>query len=230
MIRTNNTTILKVLVGSRAYGTSREDSDYDYRGVFILPTSQLLAIGSKPKTTDWFEGKEDNTLWELAHFCQLALHCNPTILETLVAQPVEITPYGCELQRLFPHFLDADRITFAFKGYASNQRKKMFDKEISHTGSRWTKFAQAYIRVLYQGSVLLAEGRLSVRLPDAVIKQLLKIKNEELSKGDVIDLAAFYEDQIGKQLSRKKHRFCQDIDKINKFILRVRKENWEEVK
>jgi predicted nucleotidyltransferase len=30
--------ILKVLVGSRAHDLYTEDSDYDYRGVFIYPT------------------------------------------------------------------------------------------------------------------------------------------------------------------------------------------------
>ena len=32
-----NSCIFRYVSGSRAYGTEREDSDYDYRGVFLAP-------------------------------------------------------------------------------------------------------------------------------------------------------------------------------------------------
>lgn len=31
--------VLKVLVGSRAHGLHNQDSDFDYRGVYVAPTS-----------------------------------------------------------------------------------------------------------------------------------------------------------------------------------------------
>ena len=43
-------TILKVLTGSRAYGLDTPESDYDYHGVYVTPTSELLAIGPNPPT------------------------------------------------------------------------------------------------------------------------------------------------------------------------------------
>ena len=45
--------ILKVLVGSRAHGLADEDSDYDYRGVYVNATTDILSIGHKYKGNHW---------------------------------------------------------------------------------------------------------------------------------------------------------------------------------
>ena len=39
--------ILKVLVGSRAHELHNKNSDYDYRGVFVLPTSEIFSLNYK---------------------------------------------------------------------------------------------------------------------------------------------------------------------------------------
>src|SRR3990167_7324772 len=105
--------ILRVLVGSRAHGLAGPDSDYDYRGVFVRPTSELLSIGAKPYLTQWTEAdkakgeKLDDTAWEVGHFLQLATHCNPTILEVLAAPRVDEgsdwSSWGTDLRGLFPY-------------------------------------------------------------------------------------------------------------------------------
>lgn len=37
--------ILRTIVGSKAHGLARADSDTDYREVFVIPPSQMLALG-----------------------------------------------------------------------------------------------------------------------------------------------------------------------------------------
>jgi predicted nucleotidyltransferase len=71
------TTLLKVLVGSRAHKLHTETSDYDYRGVFVVPTEDFLKIGiAKPQQTSWIEGDIDDTSWEIGKFLFLATKCN----------------------------------------------------------------------------------------------------------------------------------------------------------
>ena len=103
--------ILKALVGSRAHGLAGPDSDADYRGVFVTPTSDLLRIGQRQSDTRWVEGekaadigtaKVDDTAWELGHFLSLATHCNPTILEVFAAPVVAGTPEGYAVRELLP--------------------------------------------------------------------------------------------------------------------------------
>lgn len=221
-----NKQILSVLVGSRAHGLHTEDSDYDYRGVFIAPTSDFLRIDSKPKTTSWIEGDTDETSWEVAHYCFLASRCNPTILETLVSPVEKSTEDGDELRTLFPHFLDATYIHNAFKGYSNNQRKKMFDKDISQKGHRWEKFAIAYVRTLWQGTCLFETGILPIEVLPLMKRDLMKIKNGKLSKGEAVDLALDWEVKIDEAYEQNKGRFMPDINKINEFILKIRRENW----
>ncbi len=60
------TTILKVVVGSQAHGLATPESDFDYRGVFVVPTAEILSLNGTTKTTNWIEGKDDDTSWELA--------------------------------------------------------------------------------------------------------------------------------------------------------------------
>ena len=76
------TQILKVLVGSRAHGLARPDSDYDYCGVYVTPTRELLSLRHKPKDKTWVEGaREDDTSYEVGHFLREATRSSPAMLE-----------------------------------------------------------------------------------------------------------------------------------------------------
>lgn len=142
--------ILKVLVGSRAHGLHNEDSDHDYRGVFIQPTSEILKLGKTKRHTSWIEGKIDDTSWELGHFLQMAVKCNPTILEVFLS-PIEEETEDCkELRALFPHVWNSNDVKNAFIGYGLNQRKKFLDGK----DNRPNKFAAAYLRSLVCGSFI----------------------------------------------------------------------------
>ena len=74
--------ILKVVAGSRAYGTNTEDSDYDYRGICIQPKKYLLGLD---KFEQHEEKEPDTVIYSLEKFVRLALQNNPNILEILFA-------------------------------------------------------------------------------------------------------------------------------------------------
>jgi predicted nucleotidyltransferase len=236
--------ILKVLVGSRAHGTAREDSDWDYRGVFVVPTEDLLSITRpKPSHTSWIEGgaacpggKEDATGWEVGHFLHLALQCNPTILEVFQAPIQEMKPapgdagLALGLRALFPRVWDPVRVRDAFVGYGLNQRKKFLEDK----DARPNKYACAYLRVLYQAWVLLTYGYLPVNLAALrhndeglgaeVFLKLLGWRQGAYSKGEVIDLCLRWQERVNKaaEASRKE----ADPARVDEYLLRLRKENW----
>ena len=228
----NNTIILKVLVGSRSHGLHNADSDYDYRGVFVSPTSEMHKLGVKIKNNSWFEGKEDQTMYEIGHFLHLATKCNPTILEVFKAprQPIAYTKdeiqrleiWGAKLKALFPYVWNPVGVFEAFRGYAHNQRKKMFDKK----DGRQAKFAVAYLRTLINLCDLLRTGNFSVEIKDEAIKQdLLKIKAGNFKPGEVVDLA----EELLKEAETLRDQCTHepDIDKVNEFLLEIRKEFWQ---
>ncbi|MEM9700937.1 MAG: nucleotidyltransferase domain-containing protein, partial [Planctomycetota bacterium] len=71
--------ILRVVIGSRAYGLDDEHSDEDRRGVFLPLASQHWSLDGVPEVLrddaiEWMA-------WELQKFLRLALKGNPTVLE-----------------------------------------------------------------------------------------------------------------------------------------------------
>ena len=244
-----NDSILTVLTGSRAYGLETKDSDFDYHGVFVTPTRELLSIGSKPKQTrTWSESEEqDSVAWEVGHFLNLAIHCNPTVLETFVAPIEYATPYGHQLRELFPLVLTRKRVYDAFLGYAHNQQKKMFGKpdnpaEAQPSLRAW-KFAVQYLRVLMQGERLLRTGKLVLNMHDpgygfksagrGYLKVagpwstvLQQIKTGRYSMGFIIDLADEFKKRLELAYTESKVREEPDFKAVNNFLLEVRKEVW----
>ena len=121
----DKTIILKVLVGSRAHGLEDENSDYDYRAVYVLPTSKILSLGYKYKGNDWIEGKEDNTAYEIGQFLHLATQCNPSILEVFKDPIMYSSLDGTKLRDIFPYVWNPKGAFDAFVGYGLYQRKSM---------------------------------------------------------------------------------------------------------
>lgn len=221
----NRKQILKVIVGSQAHGLATPESDFDYRGVFLVPTSEMLKLGGSTKNTHWIEGKDDDTSWELGHFLNLAVHCNPTILETFLAPIVEegsTLDMGKELRALFPHVWNSKAVYDSFKGYSHNQQKKFLDKK----DTRPHKYASAYLRVIYQGIQLLETGTFSVDFRETpVYDTLVRWKNKEYTIGEVMQTTADWEERFLKAYEANPDK-KPNLDPVNEFLLRVRKENW----
>jgi len=223
-------TILKTLVGSRAHGLSNPDSDYDYRGVFLVPTKELLKVDvSKKIKTDWQEGdtKEaaDNTQWELGHFLMLATKCNPTILEVFRAPVItkESTDLGASLRKLFPRVWNSRGVMKAFMGYGCNQRKKFLNKD----DARPHKYATAYLRTLIQAWYLLTSGELIVDMSGrADFETLQRFKAGKYEFAEVMGETHRWEDRVIEAYDHNPDKET-DIDQVNAWLLKVRKSHWE---
>lgn len=221
-------TILKVLVGSRAHGLADEGSDWDYRGVFVTPTSALLSLGQRPSDTGWVEGergprgeKLDATAWEIGHFLALAVHCNPTILEVFRAPAEVMTPDGAALRGLLPVLWDPKRIRDAFVGYGLNQRKKMLENK----DARPAKYASAYLRVLYQAHELLRAGELPIMMTGTPVEHTLrKWRAGDFTPGEVVDVCREWQGRVEGMAEGHPQR--QDLGPVNAFLLDVRKRHW----
>lgn len=230
-------TILKVVVGSQAHGLATPKSDFDFRGVFVVPTSNILSLDGTIKHTQWNEGKDDDTSWELGHFLNLARHCNPTILETFLApmqeEWVKVSEgldydglaYGKELRSLFPYIWNAKDVMNAFLGYGINQRKKFLENK----DNRRAKYATAYLRTLYQGWELLKTGTFTVRIADTPIgEKLKKFKAGEFTVGEVMQECFEWQDKLVEAYDKMRGKKQADLRPVNAFLLKVRKEYWGE--
>ena len=229
--------LLRVQIGSRAHGTATEDSDDDQRMVYALPTADILRVVDRGKSVVWEEAKKtgtenDLTGWEIAHYARLALNCNPTILEVLWAPVLAADDYGKELRSIRSCFLSRQRVYDAFRGYASNQLKKMLWEPSAGVWSvRNWKFAEAYLRVLYQGIVLLDTGELPVDLTakahSDILGVLKSVRQGKTPKGNVIDMADTLERRISVAWGNC-HAIPEkaDVELVNGFVVALRRDYW----
>ncbi len=215
--------ILKTLVGSVAHGLDTPESDKDFRGVFVVPTSELVQIGSKTAQTNWMEGNIDDTAWEVQKFLLMATKCNPTVLEVFLAPIEEANEWGHKLRALFPYVWNSEGVLNAFIGYGLAQRKKFLDKK----DNRPNKYAVAYLRTLYQAWELFNAGTFTVRVGDLPIGDTLRRwKMGDYTTGEVIQTCVDWEAMVREAYefnSKKK----TDLQAVNKFLVELRKEYWE---
>lgn len=181
-----NTEIYKATIGSHCHGLNDENSDYDYKGVFIAPTKDFFTLGNTVKDSHKIdpENDKDSDSMEVGHFLNLARQSNPTILETFKA-PEYVASHvvstftepstsmntitwspGEELRALFPHVWSSRGVHNAFKGYSSSQLKRMFGDKDNAEAQRKHKYATAYLRVLLSGIELLVTEDFHTRVQD----------------------------------------------------------------
>ncbi len=214
-------TILKTLVGSQAHGLADEFSDKDYRGVYVLPTSKLLSLNYKYEKNSFIEGHVDNTSYEIGHFLQLAMKCNPTILEVFKAPMVKHNEDGYKLRMLFDNIWNPELVLASFVGYGLNQRKKFLDKK----DNRQNKYACAYLRTLIACEELLTTEDFNVEIPSKYLKMLKRYKAGNYQMGEIIDKA----EELTAMCIEAYH-FCKhksNVEKVNSFLLEIRKKYWK---
>ncbi len=103
--------IHECIVGSHLYGTNKEGSDIDIKGVYVLPTDMILSGQYIEQISD---DKQDTTYYEIGRFIELAAKANPNILDVLGSDKItfitdkwkeyfpDITPYlTTELKKTF---------------------------------------------------------------------------------------------------------------------------------
>ena len=267
--------ILRVVVGSVAHGLNDENSDIDYKSVFVSPTSELLKLGGENyHGVSNIEGKIDDTSFEIGHFLNLAVKSNPSILEVFKAPIVckhlngagswhegELPIAGQKLRALFSSAWSSVDVYNAFLGYSHDQRKKFFDDREEFAKRRY-KYAVAHLRVLLSGIELLTCNDFHVQVQDYYLgsgfgekdglhihlpvwavdelahnraskegfeeswkEYLLAIKRQEIQIVNIVDTAEYLKSELKKAYEKNPDKKT-DLDKVNSFLLSVRKENW----
>lgn len=219
--------LTKVLVGSRLHGLHNEQSDYDYRGIHIHSLKDVLSPFRHVKNTTWIEGDEDNTSYELADFCKQATAGNATILEVFFSNEIVLTtPEIDKMRANWQKFIDTDRFVAASRGYAHNQYTKMnlFESAGIKGQERTSKFAIAYIRVLWQCAEFLKTGEFKCQIDDPELRAfLLEIKPLPVAKlqPHLPRLTGMFTEMQGRvtdAYKTTKFHYKPDLEWIERFI------------
>lgn len=215
-------TILKVVHGSRAYGTNIPGSDFDEKGVCIMPEKKYYYGFSKfeQKDSGWADGK-DRVIYDIRKFFRLAAACNPNIIETLYVEPEQLIKCN-DIGRILlanRHIFLSQLAANTFTGYAVSQMRKVekaYEKGIEFV--KW-KHVMHLIRLLRMGSEIIQYGEVFVRRPDA--EYLLEIRHGKKDLEALMDeahalLAQIEEDRENSQLPER-----PDMTKIENLLVHI---------
>ncbi|MFB8795381.1 MAG: nucleotidyltransferase domain-containing protein [Microcoleus sp.] len=211
--------IYRCIVGSRAYGLDREESDTDRRGIYLPPAMLHWSLYGIPEQ---LENKEnDECYWELQKFLIVALKANPNVLECLYTPLVEtVSPIAQQLLEIREIFL-SKLVYQTYNGYVLSQFKKM-EQDFRNTGEVRSKHAMHLIRLLLSGITVLKEGFVPVRVDD-YRSQLLSIRNQEVSWDEVnrwrLDLHREFDRAFGSTRLPERPNY----DKANQFLIEARR-------
>lgn len=148
--------------GAHLYGFPSPDSDFDLRGVHVLPAEDLLGLDEVPATIEKMERGEleiDLVTHEAAKFFRLLLRPNGYVLEQLYSPIVLLTtPEHGELKEIARGCITRRHVRH-YRGFAESQWR-LFEKE----NPRRVKPLLYTFRVLLAGIHLLRTGVVEANL------------------------------------------------------------------
>lgn len=131
--------VLKKVTGSRLYGTQYElgenpldpeyISDYDYRGVFILPPALHISNLHGSLEVAQIPDGEDEEFFELKKFFAMAKDNNPNILDIMFGKENSVV-YQNNVGKMITdnrHLFLSQKIKDSFAGYGFSQLKRIKD-------------------------------------------------------------------------------------------------------
>ena len=120
------------LSGSYSHGTNTKSSDIDIRGVMLEEMDELIGINSFDQFTD---KNTDTVIYSFKRFIELAVKCNPNIIEMLFCEESHYL-YVSELGQLLldnKHLFLTKKAIPTFKGFARSQMNR-FENALVRNG------------------------------------------------------------------------------------------------
>lgn len=215
--------VLRVVVGSRAYGLHGPDSDTDRRGVYLPPAALHWSLHGVPEQLE--TANSDEVYWELQKFLTMALKANPNVLEVLWSPLVlDATEVGAELRAERERFLSR-MVHQTFHGYVLGQFKRL-EQDLRATGAPRWKHAMHLVRLLLSGVVLLREGDLPVDV-GAHRDALLAIRRGEMPWAEVEAWRLSLHREMDAALAVSPLPARPDYAWANDFLVRARRSRVE---
>lgn len=142
--------VLLGVAGSYAYGTNRDGSDIDLRGIALNRKSDLIGMTEFEQYTD---GNTDSCIYGFNKIIPLFLACNPNCIELLGLRPehyLQLSPVGEELIKRRGMFLSRRAID-SFGGYAAAQLRRLqnaLNRETVSQAEREANVCRSLVRSL----------------------------------------------------------------------------------
>jgi len=220
------------IAGSRGHNLHTERSDWDFLGVFAVPTTQVLGLkkvepvvtqqadeGDRPKDPT----QPDYQYFEVGKFCEMLAKGNPTAVECLYAEHGRArTLLWDEIEGQRDRFLTASLVGTAC-GFAAGQLRLYRKKGYLHTtgGTANEKWFYHLRRLLNDARRVLAGGFPMVWHEGAERDAIMHIRRNVVPYDE---LAAELEVELSELAEADRGHLPQavDIDAVSDWLVRVR--------
>lgn len=228
-----NNIVLEGVTGSTAYGLNTENSDTDIKGVYVLPTKDILSIGFDPQKTTKDHVDPDWVYHEVGKFMKLVMSGNPTVTELLYLDEYTVmTPIGQLLIESRDLFLSTKAVMNAYRGYAFSQAKRLnnrteqgLDGYDSSLKNRFAKHTRHCFRLLLQARQLLETGTLDVKVTPEQREYLFAMG--EKSADEVVKEFMLQDSQFENVKSVLPDN--PDLKELNAVLYNIRLLQWKEL-
>lgn len=220
-----NNIILECVVGSHMYNLDTPESDIDTKGIYVIPTNELLnTLGGFKKIDKVYDhNNPDWAFFEVQKYMSLVLKGNPTALELLYANEyTTITEDGQLLVDNRSAFL-SKRIKNAYIGYALQQVKRKYRNASDITKYRAGKHVRHTWRLIKQYEQLATTGTLQPKLTDNERAECFAFMDK--SYEEVYDWFRENKERLEKLDSVLPDE--PDYDKVNKILTILRSKYYE---
>lgn len=211
--------IFRCVTGSRAYGLNDENSDTDYRGIYLPTADAHWSLYGVPEQIE--NDATQETYWELQKFITLALKANPNVLECLYSPLIETaTPLAQELLSLRSSFLS--RLVYqTYNGYVLSQFKEI-QTDLRNQGRIKWKHVMHLIRLLLSGIATLREGVVPVQVTEHR-KILREIRSGQVAWEDIDAWRLQLHSEFEDALTATALPVRPDYVRANAFLIRARR-------
>ncbi len=215
----NDFIIYRCVVGSKAFGLDDENSDTDYRGIYLPPANLHWSLYGVPEQ---LENKEkEECFWELQKFLILALKANPNVLECLNTPLIEYADEIAEELLSIKQIFFSKLVYQTYNGYVMSQFKKL-EQDLRTRGEIRPKHAMHLIRLLLQGIEILKSNELNIKVSQNR-EQLLSIKRGEMSWDDLNIWRLKLHKEFEISFAETKLPERPDYEKANDFLIKARR-------
>lgn len=232
--------LLRVEIGSTAYGTSLDEAQSDHDEIGVMSTPWAATVGLAPghdKTIVYRPGRGtydpsgagdyDLQVHPARKFAALAAQGNPTALMVLYGPVRFSTPLGDQLRSIARAFRSIHARN-AFLGYAKAQRERLDGtrcgrhvnrEELEAAHGYDTKYAMHMLRLGFQGVEYMESGTMALPIAGEHGEFLRSVRRGEVPLDEVLAVA--------ESTERRLHETdwdapaAADMDTINDWLLDV---------
>jgi predicted nucleotidyltransferase len=221
-------TLYTALVGSRLHRLHTDESDYDYRQVFMRDLRYMVSPFNNREPVE--NPDESAEKFDLIKFMKMAAGGNGTVLEVLYSDISTVHPYFAPVKNNLVKFLDSTKILHAHSGYANEQVKKYLSKaaenfsivEEQGLDVRMRKATVAAIRIVHQAKQLLSTKNLEPNIwayNSKLAEWLFKIKTTPTLKSRLESNVAWIKEELEALEAMKYEPFSADLQWIEDYVV-----------